>query len=125
MRTTRLGRALLPTAPELREMPAPWRYQVVTEDAEDEWLGRRSQNGNSVTRGRPRITREEVMLRVFDALPKSVRAALADANHDWAPHWARSVLRLGFPEAQVVERLRRADREEALRREVQLLRRQG
>ena len=64
-------------------------------------------------------------MAVRDQLPKAVREALAAANHPWAPHWARSVLRLGFAEAAVIERLKQADREEAQRRDVMLLKGQG
>jgi hypothetical protein len=54
---------------------------------------------------------------------KSVREALENSAHDWAPHWAMRVAL--WPESAVIERIERADREEAQRRELQLLRGEG
>jgi len=103
------------------EMMPPYRYRVVTEDPQ--YLGELTQNGTTVVKGRTNLTTKEIM-RVVDNLPKRVRDAYHTSVHDWAPHWAKLVLRY-FPEADVIERLKRADREEAQRREVQLLMRKG
>ena len=63
-------------------------------------------------------------MEAFDNLPCDVREALANANHPWAPHWAEWVVGW-FPTDQVIERLKRADREEELRREMRLARGEG
>jgi len=60
-------------------------------------------------------------MRLFDRLPRVVREALANANQPWAPHWASEADWWGYSPATIVERIERADREEALRRELQLL----
>jgi hypothetical protein len=70
-------------------------------------------------RGTP-VTKEQIM-HLYDRLPRRVRAALASANQPWAPHWADEVVWRRFHSAAIVERIERADREEALRRELQLM----
>jgi len=64
-------------------------------------------------------------MALFDSLPKTLRAALGRSNHPWAPSWAVLVLRKGFPLEAVIARIDQADREMAVRRELQLLRGQG
>src|SRR5262249_31807896 len=66
-------------------VPPPLRDPVVT--TETKHLGRRDQNGTEIKKGHASITREEIM-KVFDCLPKKVRATLANSAHDWAAHWA-------------------------------------
>jgi hypothetical protein len=43
---------------------------------------------------------------------------------DWAPHWATLVLR-GWSQAEIVERLEKADTDEAFQRKMELLRGEG
>jgi hypothetical protein len=102
-------------------MPEPWRYRIVTADAAR--VGERVQNGTTIVRGHGELTVKEIM-RTYNALPPEVRQALAESVHDWAPHWAEAVLH-GWSAKEVVERLRRADQEEAVKREFQLLRGEG
>jgi hypothetical protein len=104
-----------------QRMPAPWRYRIVTTDAAR--VGKRVQNGTSIASGCSNLTIVEVM-RTFNTLPSEVRRALAASVHDWAPHWAEAVLH-GWSAKEVVERLQRADQEEAVKRELELLRGEG
>jgi hypothetical protein len=109
------------------EVPPPYRYNVVTTNLK--MVGSRNQNGTATIQGTPTITLAEIM-GVFDRLPKAVRTGLANSAHDWAPHWAHLATSyaktvLARPPAAVIERIERADREEALRREIQLLAGQG
>ncbi len=105
-------------------MPAPWMYELVTPDPGHPDLGRASQAGTPLIVGRPTTSIQQIMRR-FDCLPPRVRRALAEAAHPWAPHWASRVLQRGWTADAVVERLRRADAEEARDRELQLLYGQG
>jgi hypothetical protein len=99
-------------------MPAPWRYTVASEDPTQ--IGRCGDNdGTVIIEGRGSLTLEEIM-EVFDRLPQPVRKALADSAHDWAPHWGKIALAFGDAEA-VIDRIARADRDEAVDREMQLL----
>ena len=104
--------------PSPHEVPAPYRYRVVADDRPDS-IGRLDQNGTKIQRGRGTLT-IPIIMEVFDCLPKSIRIALANSAHDWAPHWAQFCL-ARHAMAAVIERLQRADREEAQKREVQLL----
>lgn len=48
-----------------------------------------------------------------------------NAHLPWAPHWAEYALLWRFPVSAVIERIGRADRDEALKRKIQLLRGEG
>jgi hypothetical protein len=106
-----------------RELPEPYCYWSSPPDS-----GPRG-NGTVVSRkrGSP-ITKEQIM-QAFDRLPWVVREALASANQPWAPTWASDAVwkarMWGLPPAAIVERIERADRDEAQRRELQLLARKG
>ena len=107
---------------------APWIYHLHMSVPDDEARTFNGAKGRGVG-GRPVYIHE--IMEVFDALPKVVREALAAANHPWAPHWAmlagNNYARRSSRTSpgDVVERMKRADREEALRREMQLLKGQG
>lgn len=99
------------------DVPRPWLYAIAA-DADEDFA--RSQNtGQRRSKSRGGVTTKDIM-DAYDRLPIDLRAALARANHPWAPHWAQFVI-CWYPETAVIERICRADREEAQRRQVQLL----
>ena len=108
-----------------QEVPRPWVYKLhesVPDDLAHQFNGARGRG--SAPGGRP-IYRDEIMEH-FDSLPLELRAALANANHPWAPSWAYLVMRLGaWPLDAVISRVTTADREEELQRELDLLRGEG
>lgn len=105
-----------------RPVPAPWMYTQ-----HPDWARRAGVANDSSGIGDygPYITLRE-MMETYDRLPKAIQDALRNANLPWAPSWAAEVFFYdGYSEDEIVERLRRADREEAQKRRVQLLRRKG
>lgn len=113
------------------EASPPWIYKIHDPSLplghfSDERLPGGDNRGSIRRINTGRFWTKEEILQAFDALPKAVREALASANHPWAPHWAEFSLHWElFSDAAIVARIEKADREEAMRRELQLLAGQG
>jgi hypothetical protein len=112
------------------EVPEPWIYHIHDPSLplgsfRDERLPGGDNRGGVRRRNTGRFWTKKEVMQAFEALPVTVRRALANSNHPWAPHWALWAVRDGYPAAAVVARIERADKEQAMRRELKLLRGEG
>jgi len=115
--TTRRDRVLPP-------MPEPWMYKIAPHVPVELARGMNATPQEWGSGLGLSVTTEEI-LQCTDRLPKKVRTALSYANHPWAPHWAAEVLWLGYPANAVIDRIHQADREQAIKRKVSLLKGEG
>lgn len=108
------------------EVPGPWIYKIHDPSLPlGSYSDERLPGGDNRSTGRRsnvgRFWTKPEIMAAFDTLPRIVRTALANAQQPWAPHWAERACLRRFPPAAIIERLERADRDEALCRELQLL----